>query len=204
MDAGFGITNGGVLAAGLNHDGDIYSQSASTEVATPGPIGNPLITYSGPLGLVSSIATVLAEHVNQTSGATDPHGVVGLTSITSTSSTNDMGALGGATFSGHEEIMNWVTFTFNFTVGSPIKIAAGSGVILHGSYVPLPSGFNYTNFLATASVGNYLGAGSTVNNIMTTVGVPSPGMVYCTCSNNNGSSAGAVAANIIAIAWITS
>jgi hypothetical protein len=209
MDAGFGITNGGVLAAGLNHDGDIYSQSASTEVATPGPIGNPLITYSGPLGLVSSIATVLAEHVNQTSGSTDPHGIVGLTSITSTASTDSIGTLGGATFSA-EEFMSWTVFTFNFTIGSPVKIAIGSGVILHGHYIPLPAGsFSYTNFLATSSIGNCLGGGITVNNIRTLVGydpsmVSNPGMVYCTSSNNTGTQPGLIAANIFAIAWITS
>ena len=209
MDAGYGIFNGGTLAAGLNHDGDIYSQSASTEVATPGPIGNPLITYSGPLGLVSSIATVLAEHVNQTSGSTDPHGIVGLTSITSTASTDSIGTLGGATFSA-EEFMSWTVFTFNFTIGSPVKIAIGSGVILHGHYIPLPAGsFSYTNFLATSSIGNCLGGGITVNNIRTLVGydpsmVSTPGMVYCTSSNNTGTQPGLIAANIFAIAWITS
>jgi hypothetical protein len=71
MDAGFGITNGGVLAAGLNHDGDIYSELAAGAIVSGGVPG---LTYSGPLGLTSIVATVLAEHVNQDSHA-NPHGL---------------------------------------------------------------------------------------------------------------------------------
>jgi hypothetical protein len=68
-DPAFGLWIPQGLAAGLNHNGDVYSSLANGWIATPG--GSLL---SGRLGSMALVAAVLSQHVNQISHA-NPHGL---------------------------------------------------------------------------------------------------------------------------------
>jgi len=63
------VIQDGTVTAALMHNGDVYSKKASVFNATPGGT-----LASGPLGLMSLIAQVLSQHVDQTTDA-NPHGL---------------------------------------------------------------------------------------------------------------------------------
>lgn len=74
MDPAVGVLMGGALRAGLLHNGDVYSALAQALVASPlQEAGDPALV-SGQLGLLSTVAGVLSQHVNKTSHK-NPHGV---------------------------------------------------------------------------------------------------------------------------------
>jgi hypothetical protein len=69
-DYSFATVETGSTRNGLRHDGDIFSILANAVSASPiAPA-----TTTGPLGLISTVAKVLSEHVNQTSHG-NPHGL---------------------------------------------------------------------------------------------------------------------------------
>jgi hypothetical protein len=70
-DPAYGIFEGGNLRASLNHNGDVYAALANNLTVTPG--GGSAVTYTGPIGLMSNLATVVRDHVNQVNHA-NPHG----------------------------------------------------------------------------------------------------------------------------------
>jgi hypothetical protein len=70
-DPAYGLFSSGVLQSALYHNGDIYSILNAITVAPLSPA-----TTTGALNLLSTIANVLAEHVNQTSH-NNPHGLTG-------------------------------------------------------------------------------------------------------------------------------
>jgi hypothetical protein len=91
-DPAYGVFSSGTNKASLNHDGDIYSAQNSTKVVTPlAPA-----TTSGSLGNLSTIASVLQEHVNQTTH-NNPHGLV-LADLTSHTISNVTQTVGGKTY----------------------------------------------------------------------------------------------------------
>ena len=72
-DPGYGIFDSlNVNFASLNHDGDVYSKKASAQLFSG--LLPPATLTSGNLGLMSVIAQVLKEHVNQVSHK-NPHGL---------------------------------------------------------------------------------------------------------------------------------
>lgn len=70
-DPGYGVFTSGTNIGSINHDGDHYSLPANSFTASPGGTG---ITITGALGLMSKIAGVVSQHVNQVSHA-NPHGL---------------------------------------------------------------------------------------------------------------------------------
>ena len=218
-DPAYGVFTSGMLLAALTHQGDLYSTLLSALVASPG--GTPL-NFTGPLTGLASTAQVLVDHVNQTTGATNPHGItlqsLGGTALSVSSITTVTGGSTSFTVAGSTKTettaMNWVILRFApnaTTTGNAIEVALGSGTVLHGAYVPLPNAnFGYTSFLAHAGLGVNWGWNETINDLVVTVGVgtdgvtPTPGMVYCqTWNNSGGGPTGTPLANVFAVAWRT-
>jgi hypothetical protein len=206
-DPAYGVFEAGTLLAALTHQGDLYSTLLNALVASPG--GSPL-TFTGPLTGLESVAQILTDHVNQTSGTTNPHGVPIIPAISL------VGPLTGTTVgsvNGIDSIMNWVIFRFGVT-GSAVEIALGMGTTRHSLFVPLPStSFSYSRFVGVANLGftgQYgvgLSGSYTVNNFRAALNLApdgntvSPGQVYAQVWNNTGGSQGPVLANIAAVAW---
>jgi hypothetical protein len=71
-DLGFGIWTSGTKLAGIQRNGDFFSTFLSALAVAPG--GGP-ITFSGPIGTLFQAVQVLRDHVNQTSGGNNPHGI---------------------------------------------------------------------------------------------------------------------------------
>lgn len=86
LDPAYGVFTSGTDIASLNHDGDIYSALAAA--LTVSGVSAPATT-TGNLGLISTMAKVLSQHVNQnaSSGNFNPHNLtatqLGLTFPTS-------------------------------------------------------------------------------------------------------------------------
>lgn len=209
-DPAYGVYQGANNIASLNHNGDIFSALANTVVASPG--GGP-INYSGSLGYLSWIATVLADHVNQNSHA-NPHGItladLGGAGVSQSYVDGQDAAVLAAAKSYANSIASTLTlygvngymvmrFAPNSLSGSgAIEVAFGSGMINHGGTIPLPSGnFSYDAFLATVSPGNIGNTSNTINNIRCSLSGP---VVTAYVTNNNNTVITGTA-NWMAIAW---
>lgn len=148
-DAAYGVFEGATKKAALQHDGDVFSLAANAKSATPlAPA-----TTTGPLGLMSIIAAVLAEHVNQTAHA-NPHGLVlsDLGGVTQAYvDTQDAGTLASAKTYTDSHIAGltlsavavaggtYLIMRFAPNNGNAIEIAYGTGTANHGQSIPLPS-----------------------------------------------------------------
>jgi hypothetical protein len=128
-DPAYGVFLSGTLLAALTHEGDLYTTLLNALVASPG--GSPLVFTGGPLTGLASVAQVLVDHVNQTTGTTNPHGT----------SLSTLGVKGGqVTFTGHtygHSEMHTETFTLPFT-------AASTAVVVVSSVNPLGIDFTIT------------------------------------------------------------
>lgn len=72
-DPAYAVLKSGVLQTGLMHNGDVFSLAANSRNAAPLVEAGDTLT-TGPLGYISAIANVLADHVNKTSHK-NPHGL---------------------------------------------------------------------------------------------------------------------------------
>lgn len=134
-DPAFGLISGTTLETGLLHNGDVTSSAAGAYTASPGGTG---ITVTGSLKLLSTIAGVLAQHVNQTSHG-NPHGLTlgDLGAVSLTQEQNDIAnTLASAktytntqVASATTTIENWVTAQF------PALIASNGGIWLPGNLI---------------------------------------------------------------------
>jgi hypothetical protein len=70
--AAFGLFEGSTLMAGLLNNGDFFT--VGTELLNAAPGGSPL-HHSGEVQSFFALAQVLVDHVNQTTGSTNPHNV---------------------------------------------------------------------------------------------------------------------------------
>lgn len=95
----------------------------------------------------------------------------------------------------------WEIFTFGTVAGTRVEIAIGSGTAGNGATIPMPTGFNTINLIATANLGA-VNTGASGNNITTfDIGV-SGGTITATAGDFSGHSY-TVTANWFAIAWLT-
>lgn len=72
--AAYGIFQSGTLQAGVTNTGDFWTTALNTLVAAPG--GSPL-NFTGALTGILAMGQILIDHINQTSGSTNPHGTSG-------------------------------------------------------------------------------------------------------------------------------
>ena len=131
-DPAYGVFASGTLLAALTHQGDLYTTLLNSLIASPG--GAPLVFAGGPLTSLFIAAQVLVDHVNQTTGLTNPHGI-------------NLGSLGiktgTVTFAGAaygHSAMNTQTFTLPFT--------ADAGAVVSVS----PQNYLGIDFTVTAQV----------------------------------------------------
>ena len=220
-DPAYAVNLKGTLVAALTHQGDLITTLLNSLVAAPG--GSPL-NFTGPLSGLFSVAEVLTDHVNQTSGATNPHGLTlgglggtALSISTTTTTTNGGTTYGSPGIGGKGATMTWLILRFAPNGTDAIEVAFGAGLARHGGMIPLPNtNFDYTNFLGHPSIALGMGHGTTYNNIQVYVGmgfdgaVIPAGQVAITASNNVGTgipgevdSGNQMMANIIAMAWRT-
>lgn len=181
-DPAFGVFAGSTLISCLDHSGDVFSSVAGTVVATP-----QAGLWSGALGAMSTIAYVLAQHVNQVSHA-NPHGLaasdIGAASTSYVDSSvanilaaaesytrtvlpvisiNAVGVAGGTFLI--------IRFAPNINSGQGnIEVAIGTGTVGHGGVIPLPNG-NYSygssvsGMFASISASQAFSGGRTINNM---------------------------------------
>lgn len=143
--------------ASLNHSGDVYASLAQALTVTG--VSAPATT-TGALGLLSTIAKVLSQHVNQnsSSGSFNPHN----TSIASLNGAISL-AVGSSVTSGlNGGSGQYITLTFhNGGVGS-FSVAIGMGTGLSAANgapgtgtpftIPLPAGFTSSSALCSAAI----------------------------------------------------
>jgi hypothetical protein len=167
-DYSFATVETGTTKNGLRHDGDIFS--ILTNAISASPIAPA--TTTGPLGLMTTMAHVLAEHVNQTSHG-NPHGLTiadlggsGTTQAyvdshdasTLTSAQNyTNAAIPGVTIR-FESVSGGGYFIARFAPnnGNAVEIALGAGTQLCspsvGYTVAVPVSFTVVNALASIAV----------------------------------------------------
>jgi hypothetical protein len=151
-DAAYGVFEGATKKVALQHDGDVFSLPANAKSANPiAPA-----TTTGPLGLMSIIAAVLSEHVNQTSHK-NPHGLI-LSDLGGVAQsyvdTQDAGVLASAKTYTDSHIagvtISFVAVTNGFYLivrfapnnSNAIELAFGSGFANHGDSIPFPPSFS--------------------------------------------------------------
>lgn len=143
MDPGYGIFDSSSIdLASLNHDGDIYSSLA--QLSSVSGVSAPATT-TGALGLMSVMAKVLAQHVNQNpgSGNFNPHNT-------------SAGQLGALTLSNFSQSLTSNGYTV-FPNGLIIQWGLATG-ISNGSTVTFPRSFVHAGLIVLAQ-----GVGGSVN-----------------------------------------